>query len=256
MAVFEAAGDRYGQAHALRGIGRALLARGETDRALGVLREALAVAERGGEAWPRMCVLRWVADALRIAGRPAEGGGGLPGDPGLQAGLRGPGRAVRGPDRARPDRPGPRGQRGGAAAAADRRRGGPALGAEPGAGPGGAAAGQGAAGRGRGGGGPAAAGGGPGRVPPDERPAAAGAAGVGARGRPRLRRGPGAGTARTGSPHPPGPARTGRPEPPGPAPPGFPAGAVSGARGWGSRSGSRRPIRSAGCRGRGPRRSA
>ncbi|MBT2451626.1 AfsR family transcriptional regulator [Streptomyces sp. ISL-43] len=70
--VFEAAGDRYGQAHALRGIGQVLLARGETGRALEVLREALAVAVLGGAAWPRMCMLRWVADAHRLLGRLDE----------------------------------------------------------------------------------------------------------------------------------------------------------------------------------------
>lgn len=70
--VFEAAGDRYGQAHALRGTGQVLLARGETARALEVLREALAVAELGGAAWPRMCMLRWVADAQRMLGRLDE----------------------------------------------------------------------------------------------------------------------------------------------------------------------------------------
>ncbi|WP_328300912.1 NB-ARC domain-containing protein [Streptomyces sp. NBC_00435] len=70
--VFEAAGDRYGQAHALRGIGQVLLARGEPGRALEVLREALAVAVLGGATWPRMCVLRWVADAQRLLGRLDE----------------------------------------------------------------------------------------------------------------------------------------------------------------------------------------
>ncbi|AWZ13933.1 hypothetical protein DRB96_18380 [Streptomyces sp. ICC1] len=70
--VFEAAGDRYGQAHALRGIGQVLLARGETGRALEVLREALAVSVSGGAAWPRMCMLRWVADAHRLLGRLDE----------------------------------------------------------------------------------------------------------------------------------------------------------------------------------------
>ncbi|MEU9373365.1 BTAD domain-containing putative transcriptional regulator [Streptomyces sp. NPDC048255] len=70
--VFEAAGDRYGQAHALRGIGQVLLARGEGGHALPVLREALAVAELGGAAWPRMCMLRWVADAQRTLGRLDE----------------------------------------------------------------------------------------------------------------------------------------------------------------------------------------
>ncbi|MFG2995785.1 BTAD domain-containing putative transcriptional regulator [Streptomyces sp. NPDC048340] len=70
--VFEAAGDHYGHAHALRGIGQVLFARGETGRALPVLREALAVAGAGGAAWPRMCMLRWVADAQRVLGRLAE----------------------------------------------------------------------------------------------------------------------------------------------------------------------------------------
>ncbi|MCX5375723.1 hypothetical protein [Streptomyces sp. NBC_00091] len=71
-AVFEAAGDRYGQAHSPRGIGQVLLARGDTGGALEVLRRALAVAEPGGAAWPRMCMLRWVAEALRIEGCPEE----------------------------------------------------------------------------------------------------------------------------------------------------------------------------------------
>ncbi|MEU6864348.1 tetratricopeptide repeat protein [Streptomyces sp. NPDC046876] len=48
------------------------MARGRTDEALTVLREALAVAESGGASSPRMCMLRWVADAHRIAGRRTE----------------------------------------------------------------------------------------------------------------------------------------------------------------------------------------
>ncbi|WP_405016026.1 transcriptional regulator [Kitasatospora sp. NBC_00070] len=71
-AAFRAAGEAYGEAQALRGIGQLLLAEGRTEQALDVLREALAVAGRTGAEWPRICLVRWIAEAEHRAGQLAE----------------------------------------------------------------------------------------------------------------------------------------------------------------------------------------
>ncbi|GAA1138666.1 BTAD domain-containing putative transcriptional regulator [Kitasatospora gansuensis] len=71
-AAFRTAGDAYGEAQSLRGIGQLLLAEGRTEQALAVLREALAVAGRTGAQWPRICLVRWIAEAHHSLGRPAE----------------------------------------------------------------------------------------------------------------------------------------------------------------------------------------
>ncbi|MFD0574376.1 hypothetical protein ACFQ0T_40555 [Kitasatospora gansuensis] len=73
-AAFRTAGDAYGEAQSLRGIGQLLLAEGRTEQALAVLREALAVAGRTGAQWPRICLVRWIAEAHHSLG-PAEAEG-------------------------------------------------------------------------------------------------------------------------------------------------------------------------------------